>query len=101
MAVWGLSFGGSFRAADVVGGGALENAADLSVSNSKATNDGKAGSVFLSGAFGKITMGDNDGAAQQSVGQVDGVGYTGNGDLNEIAYITGADIPVNGGLHIG
>lgn len=70
----GLSFGASFRA---------DNASDA--------NSGTAGSVFISGAFGKITMGDNDGAAQQSVGQVDGVGYTGNGDLNEIAYITGND----------
>ena len=70
----GLSFGASLRA-----------------DNAGAANDGTAGSVFISGAFGKITMGDNDGAAQQSVGQVDGVGYTGNGDLNEIAYITGAD----------
>lgn len=70
----GLSFGASFRAHDSV-----------------AANGGTAGTVFISGAFGTLTMGDNDGAAQVSVGHVDGVGYTGNGDLNEITYITGAD----------
>jgi len=72
----GLSFGASFRA-----------------DNAAAAAGGTAGSVFISGAFGKISMGDNDGAAQATVGQVDGVGYTGNGDLNEIAYLTGGEDP--------
>lgn len=55
--------------------------------------NGMAGTVFISGAFGKLSMGDNDGAAQATVGHVDGVGYTGNGDLNEIAYLTGNNDP--------
>lgn len=50
----GLSFGASFRA-DNAGG----------------AKDGSAGSVFLSGAFGKISMGDVDGAVKAAVGQVD------------------------------
>ncbi|RYI32701.1 MAG: porin [Acetobacteraceae bacterium] len=44
-------------------------------------------SVFVSGAFGKLSMGDVDGAANAAVGQVDGVGYTGLSDLNEVTYI--------------
>jgi len=65
----GLSFGGSFRA---------DNAADAA--------SGTAGSVYISGAFGKLSMGDVDTATAALVGQVDGVGYTGNGDWNELTY---------------
>jgi outer membrane protein OmpU len=71
----GLSFGASFRA-----------------DNSSNAANGTAGSVFLSGAFGKISMGDVDGAALAAVGHVDGVGLTGLGDRNESAFIG------NGGL---
>jgi outer membrane protein OmpU len=66
----GLEFGGSFRA-DNAGGAA----------------GGTAGSVFIKGAFGKISMGDVDGAANAAVGQVSGVGLTGLGDLNEVRYL--------------
>ena len=66
----GLSFGASFRA-----------------DNANAAEKGTAGSVFISGAFGKLSMGDNDSAAQATVGQVDGVGFTGNGDWHEIIYM--------------
>jgi outer membrane protein OmpU len=45
--------------------------------------------VYISGAFGKLSMGDVDGAAAAAVGQVSGVGYTGLSDLNEIAYLLG------------
>jgi outer membrane protein OmpU len=66
----GLGFGASFRA-DNAGG----------------ASGGTAGEVHISGAFGKLSMGDVDGAAQSAVGQVSGVGLTGLGDLNEIAYL--------------
>jgi outer membrane protein OmpU len=66
----GLSFGASFRA-----------------DNAGAASSGDAGEVFISGAFGKLTMGDIDGAAQQAVGNVDGVGLTGLSDLNEAVYL--------------
>ncbi|TAG21716.1 MAG: porin [Rhodobacterales bacterium] len=66
----GLSFGATFRA-----------------DNASAANSGDAGEVFMSGAFGKLTMGDIDGAAQQVVGNVDGVGLTGLDDLNEAVYL--------------
>ena len=65
----GLAFGASFRA-DNAGGAA----------------SGTAGSVFISGAFGKLSMGDVDGAANAAVGHVSGVGLTGLGDLNESTY---------------
>lgn len=67
----GLSFGGSIRA-DNAGGG----------------NAGTAGSVFVSGAFGKLSMGDVSGAAEFVVGDVDGVGLTGLGDHNENIYLS-------------
>lgn len=50
----GLSFGGSFD-----------------FHNAVAAANGSSGSVFISGAFGKISMGDVDSAVQASVGQVD------------------------------
>ena len=68
----GLAFGGSVRADNAVGGAA-----------------GTAGSVFISGAFGKLSMGDVDGAANAAVGHVDGVGYTGLSDFNESTFIGG------------
>ena len=68
----GLEFGASFRAQDAVG-----------------ASKGTAGSVFISGAFGKLTMGDVDDAANSAIGQVSGVGLTGLGDLNEVTYIGG------------
>ncbi|MEY4696252.1 MAG: hypothetical protein RIT14_680, partial [Pseudomonadota bacterium] len=66
----GLAFGGSFRA-----------------DNAGAAASGTAGSVYVSGAFGKLSMGDVDGAALAAVGHVDGVGLTGLGDLNESLYV--------------
>jgi outer membrane protein OmpU len=68
----GLSFGGSFD---------MHNAGDAS--------SGLSGSAFVSGEFGKISMGDVDGAAKAAVGQVDGVGLTGLDDLNEVVYVNG------------
>ena len=70
----GLSFGASFRADNAVG-----------------ANTGDAGSVFISGAFGKLTMGDVDGAAQMATGHVAGVGLTGLGDLNESTFLAAGD----------
>lgn len=69
----GLSFGAGFRADNAAGAAA-----------------GTAGSVFVSGAFGKLAMGDNDSAANTVVGNVSGVGYTGLGDKNELGYLGGA-----------
>jgi len=65
----GLSFGGSFRAADAEKAG-----------------KGTKGSVYISGAFGKISMGDVDSGDSAAVGQLSSVGYEGLGSGNSIAY---------------
>jgi len=70
----GLSFGASFRADNAAG-----------------ANSGDAGSVFVSGAFGKLTLGDVDGAAQMATGHVAGVGLTGIGDVNESTFLAAGD----------
>ncbi len=70
----GLSFGGSVR----------------SEQNSNGNNlFMTAGSVYISGAFGKLSMGDNDTAANAAVGHVSGVGYTGIGNFNETGGFLG------------
>ena len=51
------------------------------------SNTTTSGSQFVSGAFGKISMGDLDGADEVAAGGgVAGVGLTGLGDTNDIAY---------------
>jgi outer membrane protein OmpU len=72
----GLSFGGSIRA-DNSGNGAA----------------GTAGSVFVEGSFGKLSMGDVSGAPEAAVGDLSGVGLTGLGDLNELTYLSNSDRP--------
>ncbi len=76
----GLAFGASFRA-----------------DNASGANNGTAGSVFISGAFGKLSMGDVDGAALAATGHVDGVGLTGLGDLNELTFIANGGTDTDGG----
>lgn len=85
----GLEFGGSFRADQNAGAAA-----------------GSAGSVYVSGAFGKLEMGDAVGAAEALFGDLPEVGYedltAGEGDAvgfaglngqglleNDIPYLTG------------
>lgn len=51
------------------------------------SNSSVAGSQYISGAFGKISMGDLDGADEVGAGGgVSGAGLTGLGDHNDIAY---------------
>jgi outer membrane protein OmpU len=67
----GLSFGASVRN-DQSGQGNTRN------------GDSK---VFISGAFGKLTFGDNDSAANALVGHVAATSLTGLGDNNELGYL--------------
>lgn len=67
----GMSFGASFRVRDAVD-----------------ATSGLAGEVFLSGPFGKISMGDVDGAAVAAIGHVSYVGLTDLQSLNEVRYIS-------------
>ena len=104
----GLQFGGSVRAdnaaptsiastiTDAEGRspgdlGFDPNTVQVGNENSGGGANGLAGTVFVSGAYGKLTMGDIDSAAENAIGDVSGVGYTGIGDLNETAYIAGGD----------
>jgi outer membrane protein OmpU len=73
----GISFGASMRA-DQNGGNADGTANDDST-------------VYVSGAFGKLTFGDVDSAANALVGHVSGVGLTGLGDWNELRYLGQTD----------
>ena len=69
----GLSFGASMRF-------------DQNGGNTDGTANGDS-TVYLSGEFGKITMGDVGGAADALVGQTDGVGFGPNDGLHEIGFI--------------
>ncbi len=69
----GLTFGGWFRA---------QTAPDAASGNMGTGG----GNVFISGAFGRLTMGDADGAASASVGDLHEVGLTGLGFGNETTY---------------
>jgi len=50
------------------------------------SNTSTSGSQFVSGAFGKISMGDLDGADENAAGNISGVGLTGLTDTNDFAY---------------
>ena len=65
----GLAFGGSFDA-----------------HNATAADGGTSGSAYISGAFGKISMGGVDSGDKKSVGQLSSVGYEGLGSGNSIGY---------------
>ena len=67
----GIAFGASARADN---------------SGVAASSGGMAGSQYVSGAFGKITMGDLGGADKDATGNIAGVGLTGLSDHNEVAY---------------
>jgi len=65
----GLAFGASFKAHE--SGGA---------------SGGTAGSQYISGAFGKVSMGDLDGADEQTAGNLSGVGFAGAGSYELSSY---------------
>jgi outer membrane protein OmpU len=107
----GLAFGGSIRA-DNAGGVNIQDSEgnnvgddDFDLSNEPLQlvggggNIGQSGSVFIEGAFGKLSMGDVDGAAKAAVGFVSGVGLTGLGDNNESAYISNVGGALPGALY--
>lgn len=70
----GLAFGASIRG-DQFGAG---NSGNTGMTG---------GTVFIDGEFGRLTFGDTAGAARSVVGDLYGVGLTGIGDLNEMAYL--------------
>ncbi|OYU16698.1 MAG: hypothetical protein CFE34_19630 [Rhodobacteraceae bacterium PARR1] len=77
----GLKFGGQFRAADAVNAAA-----------------GTRGTLFIEHAdFGRLTMGDAEGAVQAAVTQFVAIGYNETGKLQEFQFLTGGDITTGGG----
>jgi outer membrane protein OmpU len=74
----GITFGATIRADNAIGG------------NGGPTDAGQtAGSVFVSGSFGTLTMGDTNAADEQWVGDVPGdFSLTGLGELDETKYIS-------------
>ena len=74
----GLSFGASFRA-DNAGG----------------ANEGTSGVVFISGAFGTLTMGDTSSAAENAVGDLNEVGYTGFSSFGGVGLTAALDLDSN------
>jgi outer membrane protein OmpU len=76
----GLSFGASMRADQDGGNGNDAGGTESGTNNGDST-------VYISGAFGKLTMGDVGGAADALVGQVSGVGYGPNDALQEIDFL--------------
>ena len=73
----GLSFGASFRADNAAGAAGKTNMGD--------------GTIWVSGGFGKLAMGDVVSAGEAALGDLSGVGYTGLGDFSDIPYINGDD----------
>jgi len=72
----GITFGATIRADNAIGGqgGAIGQSE---------------GSVFVSGSFGTLTLGDTNGADEQWVGDLMGnYSLTGLGDINETVYIS-------------
>lgn len=82
----GLSFGASMRADQFGGNGKTDDDGDDFGGSNTNMNDA---TVYISGAFGKLTFGDVDSAANTLVGDVSAVGYTGLGSLNEQTYLIG------------
>jgi len=87
----------SFKMSGTTDGG-LEFGASVRADQAGEANSGgtsmDAGSVFISGAFGKLEMGDVDTAANALVGNVSGVGLTGLGDWNELGYMGQEDTSI-------
>ena len=90
----------SFTASGQTDGG-LEFGGSIRADNSVAGTTGTAGSVYISGAFGKVSMGDVVGAPEALFGDFYEVGYTdlstAAGRSNDIRYLTFD----NGGTQIG
>ena len=69
----GLAFGASFRGDQIAGANGNTNMS--------------AGTVFISGEFGKLSFGDVGSAARSAVGDLHGVGLTGLGFANEYPFL--------------
>lgn len=82
----GLSFGGQFR---------VDQESDYTAGNTESNRSaarGTAGAVWVSGTYGKLSMGDVVSASENAIGDLYEIGYTDGGfagDVEEISYLTG------------
>lgn len=82
----GLSFGGAFR---------VDQESDYTAGNTgsgRSAARGTAGAVWISGTYGKLSMGDVVGAAEAAIGDLPEIGYTEGefaGDIEEISFLVG------------
>lgn len=82
----GLSFGGAFR---------VDQESDYTAGNTESNRSaarGTAGAVWISGTYGKLSMGDVVGAAEAAIGDLPEIGYTDGefgGDIEEISFLVG------------
>ncbi|WP_158644643.1 porin [Paracoccus jeotgali] len=72
--------------------GAKVRADQAARANRGDNNSSTAGEVYVSGAYGKLTAGDIDGALEKAVGDLPEVGLTGLDFWNEFAYATSEEV---------
>ncbi|QUS36488.1 porin [Falsirhodobacter algicola] len=76
----GLEFGAAFRA---------HEANDSQTGGFASDVEDRESTVWISGAFGQLEMGDVASAAEEAIGDLDGVGFSGLNDYSDIPYING------------
>ena len=89
----GLSFGGSFRV----------DQENYSSNDFRSASKGTAGVVWISGTYGKLSMGDTESASEKAIGDLYEVGYTDGAfadDVEEINYLTGDGANLDQGANI-
>ena len=77
----GLSFGAAFRV----------DQENYSANEYRSAARGSAGAVWISGTYGKLSMGDVVSASEAAIGDLYEIGYTSGtfaGDVEEISYLT-------------
>lgn len=121
----GLAFGGKFRVNDEGGsrvratststvavdddGNIIIDASGNPVYTTSTSNNGRyasegvRGTVYMSGAFGKLEMGNVVSASEAAIGDLTELGYTAGefaGDIEEFAYLTGDGENVDQGPNV-
>lgn len=89
----GLSFGGAFRV----------DQENYSSNNLRSAARGTAGAVWVSGTYGKLSMGDTVSAAEKAIGDLYEIGYTEGGfagDVEEFFFLTGDGVNTDQGPNI-
>lgn len=87
----GLEFGATFKTSDIRG----DDPEDKTEGPRKDPRNGSRGTVFLSGAFGKITMGDVTSAPEELFGDLADVGYLGDDQGTAVSRIKDSALGTN------